>query len=175
MRRFTVLAAGLLALATLTVRAEAQMQCLSPTQRSMFAVQALRSELMVLATGCHGDDHSYNAFIERYRPELLANERAIDAYFRQRYGRRGQSEHDSFVTSLANAQASRAVKLGSEFCPRDGQIFQEVMALESSTQLPPFAAGQALFPASMDVCPVEVAQAPMRRRPVVYHKPVRRH
>lgn len=172
MRRFAFLATGLLALGTLTVQAEAQMQCLSPTQRAMFDVQALRSELMVLATGC-GDDQPYNAFIERFKPALMANEHAIDAYFRQRYGRRGQSEHDTFVTSLANAQASRASRLGSEFCPRNGQIFHEVMALDTSSQLSPFAAGQAVFPASLDVCQVEVAQESERRRPVPRHRPVR--
>lgn len=173
MRRFAYLATGLLALGALTVQANAQMQCLSPSQRAMFDVQALRSELMVLATGC-GADQSYNAFIKRYRPELMANEHEIDAYFRHRYGRRGQSEHDSFVTALANAQASGASRLGSEFCPRNGQIFHEVMALETSRELPPFAAGQSLFPDSMDVCPTEVAQEPARHRPVVHHRVVRR-
>ena len=175
MRRFAYLATGLLALGALTVQANAQMQCLSPSQRAMFDVAALRSELMVLATGCSGDDRPYNAFIERYKPELIANEHAVAEYFRHRYGRRGQSEHDSFVTSLANAQASRASRLGSEFCPRNGEIFHEVMALEASNQLPPFAAGQALFPDSMDVCPTEVAEAPERRHPVIRHKPAHRH
>lgn len=173
MRRFAYLTAGLLALGGLTVQANAQMECLSQSQRAMFNVEALRSELMVLATGCHGDSHVYNAFIERYRPALMANEHAVDAYFRQRYGRRGQSEHDSFVTSLANAEASNASRLGTEFCPRNGQIFNEVMALESSSQLPPFAAGQALFPASMGVCPTEVAEDRVRHRPVVHHRPIR--
>ena len=182
MRRFASLATGLLAtglLATgllasgaLTVQANAQMQCLTPSQRAMFDVQALRSELMVLATGC-GDDQSYNAFIRRYKPALMANEHEVVEYFRHRYGRRGQSEHDTFVTALANAQASRASRLGSEFCPRNGEIFREVMALEGSHQLPPFAAGQAVYPASMDVCPTEVAEAPVRHRPVVHHRPVR--
>lgn len=173
-RSACIFATGLLALGGLAVHAQAQMQCLSPAQRAMFHVQALRSELMVLATGC-GDDHSYNAFIQRYKPALLANEHDIDAYFRHRYGRRGQTEHDTFVTALANAEASHASRLGSEFCPRNGQIFQEVMALESTSQLPPFAAGQALFPESMDVCPTEVAEEPARHRPVVHHKPARKH
>lgn len=176
MHRFAYLATGLLALGALTVQANAQMQCLSPSQRAMFDVQALRSELMVLATGCNGDDHAYNAFIERYKPALMANEHEIDAYFRHRYGRRGQSEHDSFVTNLANDQAARASQLGSEFCPRNGEIFHEVMALDHSGQLPSFAAGQALFPDSMGVCSTEVAEERMRHRPVVRHRPVhRRH
>lgn len=153
---------GLLMLGALVSQADAQLQCLSPGERVTFDLQALRSELMVLATGC-GDVRPYNAFIERYRPELMENEQAISSYFRHKYGRRGRQEHDSFVTALANAQADQASRLGSEFCPRNGQIFQEAMALHSGGELRPFAAGQALFPRSMDICPVEVAQDPPRR------------
>lgn len=171
------LSAGLVALgmlSALSVQAEAQthLACLSSGERATFDLQALRSELMVLATGC-GDDHSYNAFITRYKPELLENEHAISSYFRMKYGRRGQTEHDRFVTDLANAQASRASRMGSEFCPRNGMIFKEVMALQSADQLRPFAAGQSLFPVSLDVCPVEVAEASARRR--VVHHPAPRH
>src|ERR1700680_3126488 len=89
----------------------AEQQCTSLTDQSAFEVQALRSELMVLATGCHNDDQ-YNAFIRRYQPDLQANERAIDAYFKHRYGRSGQIEHDRFVTELANAISRQGSDLG---------------------------------------------------------------
>jgi hypothetical protein len=173
MRRFVRhLTVGLLALGTLamlTAQADAQLRCLSPAERAAFDLQALRSELMVLATGC-GDDQPYNAFIERYKPELMMNEHAISSYFREKFGRRGQQEHDHFVTDLANAQASIAGRLGSEFCPRNGQIFHEAMALRSVDELRPFAAGQALLPPSLDICPVEVAQAP-ERKPTQHARP----
>ena len=80
----------------------AQRQCSSLSDQSAFEVQALRSELMVLATGCHDDDE-YNAFIRRFQADLQSNERAINAYFQHRYGRAAQTEHDRFVTDLANA------------------------------------------------------------------------
>ncbi len=163
MRRLAChLAVGLLSLGALTAQANAQLQCLSQSQRDVFDVQALRSELMVLATGC-GDDQRYNAFIERYKPQLLENEHEISEWFKHRYGRRGRQAHDTFVTELANAQASRASRLGSEFCPRNGLIFHQVLALQTGRQLTPFAAGQALMPQSMDICPQEVAQASPRR------------
>ena len=47
-------------------QAAAQLQCMSPADRAAFDVQALRSEMMVLATGC-SDDAQYNAFITRYQ------------------------------------------------------------------------------------------------------------
>lgn len=141
-------------------QAAAQTQCLAPHDRAAIDVLALRSELMVLATGC-ADDTKYNAFIERYKPALQANEREIDAWFKRKYGRRAQSEHDSFVTDLANAQSSAGSRLGSDFCPHNGAIFQEAMALQSADQLSPFAAGKNLVPGSLDLCVLEeTAQAP---------------
>jgi len=114
---------------------------------------------MVLATGC-ADDAQYNDFIRRYQPELQANERDMDAWFKRKFGKRAQSEHDRFVTDLANAQSSAGTRLGSDFCPHNAMIFQQVMALQDSGQLPPFAAGQNLVPASLDVCAEETAEAP---------------
>jgi hypothetical protein len=155
-RRFLSLAtAGTL----ICQQAAAQLHCMPPADRAAFDVQALRSEMMVLATGCAADSQ-YNAFIRRYQPELQANERDIDAWFKHKFGKRAQSEHDRFVTELANAQSSAGTKLGSDFCPHNAMIFQEVMALQDSGQLPPFAAGQNLVPASLDVCAEETAQAP---------------
>src|SRR5580698_9184125 len=129
----------------------AQQQCTSMADQSAFEVQALRSELMVLATGCHDDDR-YNAFIRRYQSDLQGNERAINAYFQHRYGRSAQVEHDRFVTDLANAISRQGSDLGGDFCPRNGLIFNEVLALESVAQLADFAAGKNLIPASVDVC-----------------------
>jgi hypothetical protein len=125
--------------------------CTSLSDQSAFEVQALRSELMVLATGCHDDDQ-YNAFVRRYQPELQANEKQVSAYFQHRYGRAGQTEHDRFVTDLANAMSRLGTDLGGDFCPRNGLMFHEVLALEGSAQLSDYAAGKNLIPASVEVC-----------------------
>jgi hypothetical protein len=145
--------------------AAAQTQCLPRADQAAFDVQALRSEMMVLATGC-SDDAGYNAFIERYKPALMANEHEIDAWFKRKYGRRGQSEHDRFVTDLANAQSDASTHMGSEFCPHNGVIFHEVMALGDAAELASFAAGQNLVPESLGLCGTETAEAekkPVRR------------
>jgi hypothetical protein len=138
--------------------AAAQLHCMTPADQATFDVQALRSEMMVLATGC-SDDAAYNAFITRYQPELQANEREVDAWFKKKFGRRAQTEHDRFVTDLANAQSNAGTRLGSDFCPHNGTIFHAVMALTSAQELSQFAAGQNLVPASLDVCAEETAQA----------------
>ena len=129
----------------------AQRQCSSVSDQSTFEIQALRSELMVLATGCN-DDQRYNAFIRRYQPDLQANERAIGAYFQHRYGKAAQTEHDRFVTDLANAISRQGSDMGGDFCPRNGLIFNEVLALQSANELTDFAAGKDLVPASVQIC-----------------------
>ena len=149
MRRLMSAAVALTMLSAQPVLAERQ--CASLADQSAFEVQALRSELMVLATGCH-DDEQYNAFIHRFQSDLQANERLINAYFQHRYGRAGQTEHDRFVTELANAMSRQGSDLGGDFCPRNGLIFNEVLALNSPAELTDFAAGKNLVPATIEIC-----------------------
>lgn len=157
------LLSSLAAVSLLTVQqANAQLDCLRPQDRSLVEVAALRSELMVLATGCH-QDSQYNAFIRKYQPELMGNEQAVGAMFRRMYGSRGQQEHDRFTTDLANGESSAGLQLGTDFCDHNGMIFTEVMALQTPSELAAYAAGKDLVPQSLDVCP-QVAEAPARRQ-----------
>ena len=154
---------SLAAVAALAVpQAWAQLQCLGPAERSVVEVAALRSQLMVLATGCHQDD-SYNAFIRKYQADLMSNEKAVGELFRRKYGSRGQQEHDRFTTELANAESNAGMRLGSDFCAHNGILFSEVMALRSPSELMAYAAGKDLVPPSMEVC-TEVAMAPAPTR-----------
>ena len=167
MRRFVSAVAALTILTAQPVLA--QPQCSSQSDQAAFEVQALRSELMVLATGCHDDDR-YNAFIHRYQSDLQGNERAINAYFQHRYGRSAQTEHDRFVTDLANAISRQGSDLGGDFCPRNGLIFNEVLALESSAELADFAAGKNLVPASVEICAPMATKAAVVRKAAVKKK-----
>jgi hypothetical protein len=164
MRRFVTAVAAFSLIASQS--AFAARPCESLADQSAFEVQALRSELMVLATGCHDDDQ-YNAFIRRYQPELQANEKQIAAYFQHRYGRTGQTEHDRFVTDLANEISHQGSDLGGDFCPRNGAIFHEVLALGGAAELPDYAAGKNLIPRNIDVCaPMSTSAATIRKAAV---------
>lgn len=158
------LMSGLAAFSLLTVQqAQAQLQCLPPQERAAVEIAALRSELMVLATGCHDDD-SYNAFIRKFQPELMGNEQAIGDIFKRKYGRRGQQEHDRFTTDLANAESTAGLSLGTDFCAHNGLLFQEVLSLRSPTELATYAAGKDLVPTSMAMCSEMAPPAPVQRR-----------
>ncbi len=155
------LLSSLAAVSLLTVQqAQAQLQCLQPQERSIVEVAALRSELMVLATGCRQDDR-YNAFIRKYQADLQGNERAVGDVFKRLYGKRAQQEHDRFTTDLANGELSAGMHLGTDFCARNSILFSEVMALPNAMELPAYAAGKDLVPATVEMCPQE---APARRQ-----------
>jgi hypothetical protein len=141
-------------------QAHAELECLQPQERSVVEVAALRSELMVLATGCRQGDR-YNAFIRKFQPDLMGNEKAVADMFKRMYGKRAQQEHDRFTTDLANGESSAGMHLGTDFCDRNGMLFTEVMALRSASDLPAYAAGKDLVPATVDLCP-QVAQTPRK-------------
>src|ERR1700691_368198 len=81
------------------------------------------------------------------------------------------TEQDGFVTELANAMSRQGSDLGGDFCPRNGLIFNEVLALESSAELADFAAGKNLIPASVDICtPMPSSAVTSRKGPVAVKK-----
>ena len=134
--------------------------CARPAEISAFSVAALKSHLMVAAISCRADD-KYNAFITRYRPALLQQEKATASYFDRGDKRHGQQMRDSYVTNLANAQSNRAMVLGSQFCERSMGRFDEVMALSKPDDLPAFAATKTdTIPQAMKFseCPAAAAQ-----------------
>jgi hypothetical protein len=149
-----VLAAGLLG------GSYAYAACSSATDQTMFDVAALKSEMMVLAMGCPGSDGDYNAFINKFKPQLAANEQVLTAYFKRVYGRNGQREHDAYVTNLANSQSQLGSRQGSEFCPRNTVIFKEAMALPSGNELPQYAAAKDLVPEGLDGCTASASASP---------------
>ena len=129
---------GLLAAALLTGPAAAAQNCARPADKTAFDVAGLKSQLMVTAITCEATER-YNAFIARYRPNLLAQEKVVNAYFNRSFGRRGQAEHDDYITSLANSQSENGLKAGTGFCTQNLGMFDEVMALHNGGELPDYA------------------------------------
>ncbi len=112
--------------------------CARPAEITAFSVAALKSDLMVAAVSCQADA-KYNAFVTRYRPSLLAQEKMMETYFSRNDKRRWQQERDDYITQLANAQSQRAMVLGNQFCERTLGQFDEVLALSRPEDLPGFA------------------------------------
>jgi hypothetical protein len=136
--------------------AEAAENCVRPAEKAAFDVTALKSRLMVTALVCSSQER-YNAFVTRYRAELLRNDRALQAYFNRVFGRRGQQLRDEYTTQLANSESQNGLSQGSLFCQNNVPLFDKVMAVPEQG-LADFAAGQAIAqPIAVTPCPVAPA------------------
>ena len=124
---------------------------MSPT-REAFDVQGLKSELMVTALSCGAQDR-YNAFVEKFRPGLNAEEAKLKAYFTSAYGRSAQKQRDDYITQLANVESERGLQAGTQFCDQRVSMFEEVAALDSVGDLGGYAEAKDIVqPAAYDSC-----------------------
>jgi hypothetical protein len=127
-------------------------QCVRPADHAALDVAGLKTQLMVTALTCHVDDR-YNAFINKYRPELVAHEKAAGGYFSRTYGRSSKSRQDDYMTQLANSKSQLGLQQGSLFCDRNVGVFDEVMSLRNGTELQEYAAGRTTAaPTVMTAC-----------------------
>lgn len=126
--------------------------CISPSDREALDVAGLKTNLMVVTLTCHTDTQ-YNAFINKYKPELINSDREVRAYFGQSASRLGQKRQDEFMTQVANAKADASQRDGTRFCAHNDEIFSEVMALKNGRELAQYAAGRATaMPAAYETC-----------------------
>jgi len=141
--------------------ADAAQRCATPSEQAVFDLEALKSQLMVLAVTCHSDTE-YNAFIRRFQTNLAENEHELSEYFKHTYGRRSQGEQDAYITTMANEQFNYGLKQGTDFCPRNMALFDEAMALETPAELPLYAAAKELFPPTLGACAAPVVTVAAR-------------
>lgn len=151
--------------------ASALPRCAADADQSVFELEALKTELMVVATTCKFEDR-YNAFVQKYQPTLATNGRAFGQYFIRAHGgvRPGQRQNDIYITELANVRSNVARQLGSDYCPRNAGLFDEVMALPAGTDLPAYAAGKDLLSSGATAC----QGAPAPRAATAARTPARR-
>ena len=159
--------AALLAAAMLLAQpAQALARCTNETDQAIFEVEALKTELMVVATTCKGPaEDRYNDFVRRYQQGLVVSNRGIGQYFSRAHGKGGQRQQDIFITELANARSNMARQLGSDYCARNSGLFDEVMALQGVTDLPAYAATKDLLSSGVTACPGGAAPAPAHSAP----------
>lgn len=143
---------GLAVAGLLTSHAAFAAGCGQNAEQAAFDVVGLKSQLMVTAITCKAED-KYNAFINRYKNDLVGQEKVLKSYFARTYGRNAQSRQDDYTTQLAQAQAQAALKRGTLFCSEYMDAFDEAMALRGGNELEPFAAGKGIVqPADYTTC-----------------------
>jgi len=147
-RGLATLAACGLFLGTMPARAA----CSNAPAREAFDVQGLKSELMVTALSCNAQDR-YNGFVSKFRPNLLDEDARLNGYFRTTYGRRAQTEHDDYITQLANVQSEGGLRAGTIFCMQRVAMFDEVNALNDGADLAHYAEAKDIVqPALYETC-----------------------
>lgn len=154
MRRTTSITAAAAAALGLLAAPLAQAEpCARTTEKSAFDITGLKSQLMVTAITCRAEE-KYNAFVLRYRTDLVSQDKALNGYFNRTAGRRAQQQHDDYITALANSQSQDGLKLGTLFCDKNMGLFDEVMALKSGKELPGYASGKGFVqPIALIECP----------------------
>ena len=128
--------------------------CMRATEQQAFNVIGLKSSLMVAALSCSQRDQ-YDTFMTEFQPHILAEQHVMDGYFRRTGGHYGQAREDDYVTLLANSQSEAGITQGAVTCKNDTQIFQQVLALKTITDLDQFAtANPTAQPISITICPL---------------------
>lgn len=95
----------------------------APTLDSDFRVQAVLSEMMLIAETCQEQDEYNVALRKRLNVFLPARER-IRSHFMKRGG---EKAFDRYITELANAQSQESMKLyGAQFCEYRHQVIDDI-------------------------------------------------
>ncbi|MCQ9156242.1 hypothetical protein [Acidomonas methanolica] len=156
--------ASLLAVMALAAPSAFAATCGESPAHEAFDVQGLKSELMVTALSCNAQDR-YNAFVGKFRPNLLAEEDRLQGYFRTTYGKNAKKEHDDYITQLANVQSEGGLRAGTVFCMQRVAMFDEVNALESNADLAHYAEAKDIVqPASYETCEAKPVSGSPRRK-----------
>lgn len=164
----------LVAAGLLTSQLAAAQTCVRPVDNEAFEIAGLKSQLMVTALTCNTNE-KYDAFITTHRPYLVAQDKALNAYFARAHGRAARKQFDDYITQLANSQSQTGLRRGTLFCQENVGIFDEVGALKSGSELPDFAAGKTLSqPVSLTACTTPEPAAPAAARPARAKTAVRR-
>ena len=140
--------------ATLLAPGVASAACLKSYEGTAINVAGLKSQLMVTALSCDTRDR-YNDFVLTFRPTLQREDTALNTYFLRHYGRSWRSEHDDYITQLANMQSEAGIREGTQYCQDNVGLFDQVLALKSPTELLAFANDKPMLqPIDHDVCGV---------------------
>jgi hypothetical protein len=126
--------------------------CLTPNEQRADQVRALQTQLMVGALKCgtySGVDirATYNSFVQRFTPQLVAHSEVLKSYFRRQDGAAYAREMDRYVTNLANAASLQSNAPG--FCERMADLAQA-----TSTETP----DEMIDSGKVNVLPVKLGE-----------------
>lgn len=173
MRRTSTFRLALAGLAAV-IAGPAFAQCVQPDEKLGFDVRLMQSTLQVAALQCRGIptyanyEDQYRSFVQRFQGGFINSSRGLQAYFRRTAGANHVRALDSYITNLAQAQASEGSAHGSLYCPNMAPLFRAALAQPSVDGLATLSRDYNLLNTiAITPCPAPVtstaARTPARR------------
>lgn len=101
--------------------------CTLPDEHSALEARILQIELMVAALTC-GEHERYNAFVKKFRRELVERGHTLRHLFQRAYPGADERELNRFVTRLANQASERSLAGWRSYCSKAWWLFSEALA-----------------------------------------------
>ncbi len=115
--------------------------CAVPADQTSLQVRMLQTELMVAALTCN-QRPKYNAFVTRFQPELAAQGKHLQTFFKKQYGSTSAKALNGFITRIANESSRRGMLKRGAFCRQADSIHAETAKITPAA-LPAFAKSQS--------------------------------
>lgn len=122
---FTKLTAATLATTMLATQAWAG--CMDASDKTALKIQTLQQELMVAGLTCN-DAQPYNAFVLANRPELIASDHDLQAFYSKLYSGGGTAQFQAVKTRLANHFSLDSLHNQDGFCRTAAMLFSNMRA-----------------------------------------------
>ena len=121
---FGIAAAAVVALGVSSAHAA----CTSQKDMAAYHMRQLQTDLMVASLNCNLHDR-YNAFVDRFNPELTRNGKHLKVSFRERFGATAKSELNAYVTTLANMSSLDSIQAGAKYCKNSAKAFDKILTI----------------------------------------------
>ncbi|MGH8613491.1 MAG: hypothetical protein ACREYF_16115 [Gammaproteobacteria bacterium] len=99
--------------------------CAQPHERTALSARVLQTELMVAALSC-GNRLLYNAFVRKFRDDLVKQGHSLRLFFARHYAGRGEKDLNILITRLANEASQRSNADRAAFCSQASSLFRQL-------------------------------------------------
>ncbi|MGH8581069.1 MAG: hypothetical protein ACREVK_13465 [Gammaproteobacteria bacterium] len=100
--------------------------CAQPHEHTALNTRVLQTELMVAALSC-GNRPLYNAFVRKFRDDLVKQGHSLRLFFARHYAGRGEKDLNIFITRLANETSQRSNADRAAFCSHASSLFHQLL------------------------------------------------
>lgn len=104
----------------------AEVVCAHPLEHIALNSRVLQTELMVAALSC-GNRPLYNAFVSKFRGDLVNQGRSLRSFFQRHHGGGGGDNLNRFITRLANEASQRSNAGRAAFCSDASLVFPQLL------------------------------------------------